>query len=549
MDFLRNQFLRIQLQLKALSATQRMLAGSLVVIMVMTLFYWTKYAGDAEMEPVLDQALAAEDVSRIQAALQSKGIPFKNVGDRLMVPTDRKMEVMADLAYAQLLPRDTKSAFDEIISKTSPLDTSSREQQFFNRAKEMTLAQIIKNFPGVSTAAVMLDQSAKRMIGEQSVVPTATVSINMRSGGKADQKLVDAAADLVAGAVAGLSKGQIHVIADGVRQKVHDASDPNSGSTDEYIDKVRAGENYYADKLLRGLPPCEGAMVSVTVVPNQKRIEEKSHMADPKGTLVKPKREDTASEENTTTSKPGGDAGVGPNVAADLNAGSGGGEGVKSVTEKNQTENAIEFGVLDRHSIDPGNDFNVTGASVLLPRSYFVSLFKRYSGSDKEPDDIALKPLMDAELTKFRNSVKSCLPLKDDSNITVNFYTDLLAAASTAVPQAASSAPISIAVTGHVKEIAIGALALLSLFMMSMMVKKGAPIPVLASPVAARMPDKLSEGEEAIGEVGEGGNVLDGMELDDDSVRTQQMLDQVSTMVKDNPDGAANLVKRWLSRA
>jgi flagellar biosynthesis/type III secretory pathway M-ring protein FliF/YscJ len=39
------------------------------------------------------------------------------------------------------------------------------------------------------------------------------------------------------------------------------------------------------------------------------------------------------------------------------------------------------------------------------------------------------------------------------------------------------------------------------------------------------------------------------MEMDEDSVRTQQMLDQVSTMVKENPDGAASLVKRWLSRA
>ena len=28
----------------------------------------------------------------------------------------------------------------------------------------------------------------------------------------------------------------------------------------------------------------------------------------------------------------------------------------------------------------------------------------------------------------------------------------------------------------------------------------------------------------------------------------EQMLDQVSTLVKDNPDGAAALVKRWLNR-
>ena len=51
------------------------------------------------------------------------------------------------------------------------------------------------------------------------------------------------------------------------------------------------------------------------------------------------------------------------------------------------------------------------------------------------------------------------------------------------------------------------------------------------------------------GEVSEGGQTLDGMELDEDAVKAQQMVQQVSTMVKENPDGAANMVKRWLNRS
>ena len=49
-------------------------------------------------------------------------------------------------------------------------------------------------------------------------------------------------------------------------------------------------------------------------------------------------------------------------------------------------------------------------------------------------------------------------------------------------------------------------------------------------------------------EVGEGGQALDGVELDDETVRAQQVVDQVSTLVKENPDAAASLVKRWMSR-
>ena len=50
------------------------------------------------------------------------------------------------------------------------------------------------------------------------------------------------------------------------------------------------------------------------------------------------------------------------------------------------------------------------------------------------------------------------------------------------------------------------------------------------------------------GEVSEGDRTLDGMELDDDAVKTQQVVEQVSAMVAENPDAAANLVKRWLNR-
>ena len=99
------------------------------------------------------------------------------------------------------------------------------------------------------------------------------------------------------------------------------------------------------------------------------------------------------------------------------------------------------------------------------------------------------------------------------------------------------------------KEIAIGMLALVSLFMVSMMVKKSAPIPVVAAAVESPQTVTLGGNIDIVGEVSEGGQMLDGMELDEDAVKAQQMVEQVSTMVKENPDAAANMVKRWLNRS
>ena len=43
--------------------------------------------------------------------------------------------------------------------------------------------------------------------------------------------------------------------------------------------------------------------------------------------------------------------------------------------------------------------------------------------------------------------------------------------------------------------------------------------------------------------------LLAGLELDDDAVRSEQVREQVATLVTENPDAAAALLKRWLNRA
>jgi flagellar biosynthesis/type III secretory pathway M-ring protein FliF/YscJ len=102
--------------------------------------------------------------------------------------------------------------------------------------------------------------------------------------------------------------------------------------------------------------------------------------------------------------------------------------------------------------------------------------------------------------------------------------------------------------TRHAKEIAVGVLAVVSLFMVSGMVRRGATVSTIAQPIELRAAAPLAVDEDVAGEVGEGGAMLDGMELDEDTIKAQQMVEQVATLVKENPDSAASLVKRWLNR-
>src|SRR3954469_2889492 len=107
MDFVKAQFDKIKEQLAGLNSSQRMLAGSLAVIMVMTLLWWSRYAGTAEMEDVLPQDFSPEEMTVATNLLDTKGIPRKTVGARIQVPADRRIEALAQLTFENIGPRNT----------------------------------------------------------------------------------------------------------------------------------------------------------------------------------------------------------------------------------------------------------------------------------------------------------------------------------------------------------------------------------------------------------------------------------------------------------
>src|SRR4051812_40094503 len=120
MDVLKKQLERIQQQLNGLSASQKMLTASLVAIMVITFLWWGRYAGNPEMEPVINRSLTSEDMINMKRVLQAQGVPVTVSGDQILVPADKKDLAIAALAYESALPRDSSGSFEEVIGKMSP---------------------------------------------------------------------------------------------------------------------------------------------------------------------------------------------------------------------------------------------------------------------------------------------------------------------------------------------------------------------------------------------------------------------------------------------
>lgn len=555
MDLLKKQWTKIREQLADLSASQKMLAGALVVIMLMTLLWWSRYAGTSETEALLEQDFQQDDIARVTSLMASRSIPYKVVGNRIHVAAERKFEVLALLGYEQLLPRDTATGFDDIIQKMdSPWNTDKKQDVVFNRAKEVTLAQVLRGFPGIRNATVLIDSTNRRAFGEQNRQPSATVNLQTKSPGeKANKRLIQAAADVVAGAVSGMQRSRVNIVVDGASYNAHDR-DSDSAAGDTWMDMVKEGERYFAGKIQDHLRWIDNVMVSVTVDPKMNSSHSEKESYDKAGTFDKPIETIEKSEERTNSTKPAGEPGAVPNTGANLAANLGGGAPAVEGSNTTNTENKSRFqvfpSVVREWMKSPAGSAAVVGASVSIPRSHFVRILKASNPSARDPDDTVLQPLIDSELRKIKNVVKGCVDKAADERILVDWYYDyvpaLAAAGGNGGTAAATSLPL--ALTSHLKEIALGVLAVISLFMVSMMVKKGAPAPIPAPRPQRQPPEPIEAGEAVAGEVGEGTQSLDAMELDDDAIKTQQMITQVSTMVKENPDGAANLVKRWLNK-
>src|ERR1700733_11222617 len=193
MDLFKPQLDRIQKQLSTLTPSQKMLTAAMVTIMVMTLVWWGHYAGEPEMEALLPQAISQDELPRVEMALDAKGIKHTMVGDKLLVPSDRKVEAVAGLMYAHALPRNAKDAFDDVLKNINPFMSQSQSDKVWNRGKELTVSQIIGDFPDVAEAHVMIDPTREVRIGG-GVDPSATVTITTRSGERFPKRLVDGAA-------------------------------------------------------------------------------------------------------------------------------------------------------------------------------------------------------------------------------------------------------------------------------------------------------------------------------------------------------------------
>jgi flagellar biosynthesis/type III secretory pathway M-ring protein FliF/YscJ len=527
-----------------LTTGQKAAAGLLVAVMVGTGVWVAGRSTRGAMEPMLDQAFTDADVASITERLKSKAIPSEVHDGKVFVASDKKFDALSDLYYNAVLTGGTESGFDTLFKQMSAFDPPSKTEKMFNRARETTMEGVIARFKGVRKATVLIDPTNERHISG-SILPSAMVDVQTRGDANARQ-ISTAAVNVLTGAVANLSRERVKVTIDGASFNVAAANNEEI-ATDDVLARKQQCEQMYVSKVRRLLSYIPEVVVSVSVDLDLQSKELEKRSVDPDNYVLEEiKNETTVSG---ATGEPAADGLVANAVPPER-------------TENKKVEHSLVTGETIEKSRTPAGRETVKSASVAVPRSYFVGIYRHATHNDEDPDDALLQPVVDARAAKIRGLVKNALGLESDSDVTVEPYDDAAPAAVAATGAATSAAPVvgvvaaaptqmpstAAMINAHAHDIALVLFGGMTLVGISLILRRGAarPITVMSSEAAQRA--ALLNGALVEGPVGgmHGGGQGNGYGCGQEEAEAHRMFRRVRDVVADRPEDAARVLREWI---
>jgi flagellar biosynthesis/type III secretory pathway M-ring protein FliF/YscJ len=567
MDAIRRSLDTITRQLGRLGPTERVLIGSFVVILIMGLFLVSQYTGKPSMVELLPGVPLA-DQQKAQAFLSTSGITTENQAGKLMIAVDQKDRAMAILTANKQLPADTSGFFQTILSAQSWSNTRQQNEQIYNAALKAELDKIVSTMPGIKSASVLFDVPEASGIGSSVRRPTASVAVFTESGSPLEQKTVDAIAYLVGGAKAGLGPDRVRVIDGSGRQRKTTSESDIIPTT--YLEHAMRVENETQRKISELLSHIPGVVVTVTAQVDVTRVtsREQKYLPIGEGSVSAPKRASETTTKQYDGSK-GAEAGVRSNQPMDINRGSARGNSNENEQTEKDTENHVGSRIAE--TVDPRGMPTMVAVSVNVPRGFIAAMLKGPDGKGTA-DDAGIAAAFAKMSPEIKNSIVPHVRAMTQAagGTTVGDPADQVVVSLTPVdtvlaPVEGNQAGLfggfvggggggggavlmGMSLSQVIDKAVLALLGLGALGFMFVMVKKAGKKPDL--PTAEELvglPPAIESPSDLIGEADETDTPMAGIELGEGDVRTTKLLEQVTDLVKSNPEGTAKLLKRWVS--
>ncbi|HVZ92889.1 MAG TPA: flagellar M-ring protein FliF C-terminal domain-containing protein [Phycisphaerales bacterium] len=574
MGQLRRAIAVIQTAAQKLTVSQKLLFGSLAVVLVMALFLVQQYTGKPAYVQLLPGATVAEQQEAV-TFLAANSIPHKIDPDgSVTVSPGSRSSVLAQMTQQNKLPGDKRLLFDNLIDKQSWTLSQRQNAQLETIAVQNELASIITNMNGIRSARVILNLPERRSLGQPTTESSASATVF--ASRPLDQATVDSIAHLIAGS-RGIDVKRVRVI-DGTTNRQFRAREETTMAASSYLEYVTAVEDRKQSQLQSMLSSyIPGVIVTVHAQVDMTRRQQMKKNVLPEGkgstTLL---TSETTSDNQSSEPKSGGEPGPRSNTGQDIAGFSSGGSTSKQTTGENKFE--AQFGVNTETIEDYRGNPTKINAVVNIPRGYFVDMWKKRQpaagggappagggtggggGSapePAEPSDTDLGEVVQSETTRIKREVllqidTSAGPDTRAGEVEVSMIPFVAMISGTEGGAAASSVlglPLGpLAAESLTKTIGLGLLALISIgFVVITAAKASKRMPLPSAEELVGLPPTLDQHSDLIGEAGEADAALQGIELDDDEIKRRKMREQITELVTEKPQEAAGLVSKWIS--
>ena len=200
--------------LTKLTKTQRIVAGSLVALLVIGIFAATMWGTEKDYIKLFEEPLKTEDASKINSKLTELGQDFKIGKDHteFLVPVTEKSRILLLLAEEKILP-EAKAGWEKLIDQRSLFQgTTDKEFELnFVRGLQTELEETLKRMGPIEEANVNIVKPKKEIFKEDQKDPTASILVKLKPGTTITQDQVRAIRDWVCNAVEGLEPDNIKI--------------------------------------------------------------------------------------------------------------------------------------------------------------------------------------------------------------------------------------------------------------------------------------------------------------------------------------------------
>lgn len=557
MERLRLLIANINTRLSVLNVSQRLAIGLCAALIAGSLLWLIQWSAAPERVAVLNRDFTFAELDAAEAALKSSGLDYRIHGTRVFVRAADRHNALRLIHSAGALPEGSLFDMDAVVTNQNPFQAPEARAFAQNYAKGNELAKIIATSPFVQQAAVIINPKTKRRLGGHTDVPTASVAVTLTPGREMTADMVESFAKLVSGAVGGLKPYNVYVT-DARSLRSYNVPRPDEAVSFDYLRLVKQREAYLRSKILGKLADIPGVQVAVTIeLDTTKRVTQTIKHDRPQ-----PKTETTQSSETTPGSVP-----VEPGAQANLGqALTGAGSGASTSTEETLVEN-FEPKLSSTETVEqmPYATRSVT-AAIGIPRSFIANVFKaRFPDVDKpKDDDPDFQIVRDEQVARVKASVERLTMARNPADVEVDVYPDLEWTAEGGV-WSRGPGPAAAARTGsdgfspfafvqdYAGQFGLTVLALMSLMMLMRIIKKATPVPTDIDARRGLEPEDLPHeepvltvGRHPVGQAEVSGSLLTGQEVDDETLRYQELGREVSKLVEEDPESTAQLIHRWI---